>query len=188
MQQARLRFEDYALEWLAEVQYVHKAVAMVESPDGDGGGKALVSPQPKEALLARLESRGHEFHLLQSITTAAELQPWKPPAVARAILEQHEFIDQVLDANGVGPLLCKLPKHERLVSANKLGELLTKYVPDSEFDNVASGRTLFAQVVPPQVRGLLSDAVSELAHLVPQGVLIDCRSGRAAPHSALVSA
>ena len=124
LQQVRLRFEDYALEWAAEVQYVHKALAMDASDEGDGSGMALVSVRPTQTVLARMETHQHEFPLLQAIASASSIMTWKPPAAARAILEHSEFLDQVLDANGIGPLMLRLPKAVRKRSVGATFPLL----------------------------------------------------------------
>jgi hypothetical protein len=160
MESARRSFDDFAQEWAAEVQYIHAATDLFNRQMAETGEKmlpALMTPLGEEELLARLDQR-HELHLLQSIAKAAEVRTGFRTGAREAIKDRDDFLNRVLDAQGYGALLLRLPQDVRLKVGNLLGDFFTDLVPDAKLDGLAQGATALDDITP-----LLRSLTDEIA-------------------------
>lgn len=165
---ARRAFDAAAAEWSAEVQYVQAATELLneledEASSGEapaaGPVGALITPMDGEAFSARIEGR-HEFHLLQSIAEGAEFVTNFRPGTREAIMDRDEWLNAVLDANGVQPLLLKLSAEERLRAGNLLGRAFMELVPEDKLDGLRFG--VESLDVAPALRGLCEEAAERV--------------------------
>jgi hypothetical protein len=109
---------------------------------------------------ARIQGR-HEFHLLQSIAENAELVVTEfRPGLRQAIMDRDEWLNAVLDANGIEPLLLRLPKEERLKAGNLLGRAFMALVPEGKLDGLRFG--VEALDIAPALRTLCEEAAAQV--------------------------
>ncbi|RAI54542.1 hypothetical protein DOO78_26175 [Roseicella frigidaeris] len=166
---ARRSFDSAATEWSAEVQYIQAATELLngmeqkaspEKPGTAGPAGSLMTPMDNRSFSARIEGR-HEFHLLQSIAEGAELIVTEfRPGTREAIMDRDEWLNAVLDANGLDPLLIRLPREERLKAGNLLGQAFMALVPEDKLDGLRLG--LESLDVAPALRVLCEEAAEQV--------------------------
>ncbi len=76
----------------------------------------------------------------------------------------------------------------RVAAAAKFGEMLTHFVPESEYDGLASGRVSLKEVVPPHVHRLFHEAAVEFSEHLPKGLLVGSENRGGGAQAALTNA
>ncbi len=158
---ARRSFDAAAIEWAAEFEYIQVAAERLNVPDAaDDTTGALMTPMDEPAFSARIESLPG-FALVQTICEGAELVAGFQTGVREAAFARDEWLNTVMDANGYGPLLLKLPKEVRLAAGNLLGRAFLELVPEGNLEGIRAGTETID--VYPQLRVLCEGAASHIA-------------------------
>lgn len=115
--------EATAKEWAAEVQYVMAARKWFDSTEDGAKPPVIFGSEPPEC---RLEQVSH-FDLLQKLAEGGQQLPGACPSVA--LTEHREYLNELLEASDMEPLLLKLKGDQRDRAAVLLGRALTSLVP-----------------------------------------------------------
>lgn len=164
--------EDVSVEWSAEVQYVHAAIALLEGqPEAPTTSDPyrppiLLSGEAPQSLAIRLESKP-DFVLLQRIAEGSELLPGFRPNHA-AISDHREFLNHILARNGIEPFLLHLDGKLRDQAARLLGETIIACVPEHRLHDLESGTASLSEF-----DSLVSGLATEMATQVKQTQRID---------------
>ncbi len=175
---ARRSFDDAAGEWSAEYSYIQEAVRRLNDSPGAEGERALVTPMGEAAFGAKVESLP-SFALVQSVCEGVEVTAGFQPGAGEATYERDEWLNAVLDANGYGPLLLRLPKALRLKAGNMLGRAFLDLVPESSLEALRAGTE--AIDVSPELRAICDRLPSVLGGDADVGLGI-LRQSVSAPH------
>lgn len=127
-----------AKEWAAETQYAKAAQDWLErSGPGDAAPVVFGAPAPE----CRLERVSH-FELLQRLAEDGQTFPGACPSVV--LTEHREYLNEVLMASDMDPLLLKLKGGLRDKAAALLGKAMAGMVPVEVLDEIRAGKTSLA--------------------------------------------
>lgn len=158
--------EDVSIEWSAEVQYVHAAIALLqEEANTNGISKkarvpALLSAESFGDIGVRLESKP-DFVLLQRIAEGADLLPGFRPNLA-ALNDHREFLNHVLDQNSIEPFLLRLEGPMRDRAALLLGQAVVSLVPEHRLEDLKDGAAKLSDF-GPLVQQLAQEMADQVA-------------------------
>lgn len=130
--------EALAREWAAEAQYAHAARDWLERAVGDDKAPVLFGAEPPEC---RLERTSH-FGLLQRLAEGGQALPGSCPPVV--LTEHREYLNELLSASDMEPLLLRLKGDTRDRAAAMLGQALSSMVPEDSREEIRAGRTSLA--------------------------------------------
>jgi hypothetical protein len=127
-----------ANEWAAEAQYAKVAQDWLErSGPGEAAPVVFGAPAPE----CRLERASH-FDLLQRLAEGGQTFPGSCPSVV--LTEHREYLNELLMASDMDPLLLKLKGGLRDKAAALLGKAVAGMVPEETQDGIRAGRSSLA--------------------------------------------
>ena len=131
--------EAAATEWAAEVQYAEGASKWLDkTQEGDIAPVVFGAEPPKHALV-----RVSHFELLQRLAEGGQTFSGTCPQAALA--EHREYVNELLAASDMDPLLLKIKEPQRDRAAALLGRALTQMASAERLEDIRAGKGSLAE-------------------------------------------